>query len=204
MAALRVGRARFGMCSSGWGDVFSFWANVISFRPDVFTFRPDVFTLARDVFSFRRYALVGGGARKEGKMLSFGKLRTGLRGRRDDEDVSTLSGRCVQFLARCVSFSAECVQFPCECVHFGEGCVSDEGERVGEGQREENHGDRRRDAAGGSPQLNVTHYPAVVPTVNLGAKCKHGRSEPVHGRQETTDHVYRDQARDAGPPDPRA
>ena len=29
----------------------------------------------------------------------------------DDEDVSTLPGRCVQFWARCVNFLAECVQF---------------------------------------------------------------------------------------------
>ena len=82
-----------GMCSVGRGNVFSFGANVFSFWPDVFTFRPNVFTLAGQVFSFRWRALVGD------------------RGRRDDGDVSTLSGQCVQFLARCVNFPAECVQF---------------------------------------------------------------------------------------------
>ena len=66
------------MCSVGRGDVFSFWANVFSFWPDVFTFRPNVFTLAGEVFSFRRYALVGDGARKEGEIPSFDKLRTGF------------------------------------------------------------------------------------------------------------------------------
>ena len=120
-----------GMCSVGWGNVFSFWANVFSFWPEVFSFRPNVFTLAGEVFSFRRYAVVGDGAGKEGKTPSFGKLRTGLWGRRNDGAVSTRSGRCVQFLARCVNFSAECVQFPCECVHFGEGCVSEEAPVLG-------------------------------------------------------------------------
>ena len=55
------------MCSVGQSHVFSFWANVFSFWPDVFTFRPNVFTLVGEVFSFRRYALVGDGARKEGE-----------------------------------------------------------------------------------------------------------------------------------------
>ena len=55
------------MCSVGESHVFSFWANVFSFRPDVFTFRANVFTLAGEAFSFRRYALVGDGARKEGE-----------------------------------------------------------------------------------------------------------------------------------------
>ena len=82
-----------GMCSVGRGNVFSFGANV-------FSFWPDVFTLAGQVFSFRWRALVGD------------------RGRRDEGDVSTLSGQCVQFLARCVNFSAECVHFGGRCVQF--------------------------------------------------------------------------------------
>ena len=92
-----------GMCSVGRGNVFSFGANVFSFGPDVFTFRPNVFTLAGQVFSFRWRALVGD------------------RGRRDDGDVSTLSGQCVQFLARCVNFSAKCVHFGEECVQLSAG-----------------------------------------------------------------------------------
>ena len=52
--------------------------------------------------------------------------------------------------------------------------------RVVEARRD--HGDRRRDAAEGSSQLRVTHYPASFPIANLGSKCKHGRIELVHGR----------------------
>ena len=81
--------------------------------------------LAGEVFSFRRYALVGEGARKEGKIPHSTGSGRGLRGRRDDGDVSTLSGRCVQFLARCVQFWGECVQFRLEtgqeCVQFWPG-----------------------------------------------------------------------------------
>ena len=40
-----------GMCSVGWGNVFSFLPNVFSFWAKVFTFRPNVFTLAGEVFS---------------------------------------------------------------------------------------------------------------------------------------------------------
>ena len=93
------------MCSVGRADVFSFGGNVFSFWPNVFTFWRNVFILAGQVFSFRWRALVGD------------------RGRRDDGDVSTLSGQCVQFLARCVNFSGECVQFLAECVQFRGGCV---------------------------------------------------------------------------------
>ena len=49
-------RARLGMCSVGWGDVFSFWPNVFSFWPDVFSFWPNVFTFEGHVFSFLRRA----------------------------------------------------------------------------------------------------------------------------------------------------
>ena len=99
------------MCSVDEGNVFSFQANVFSFWPEVFTLRPNVFTLERQVFRIRRCA--------SSRTPPFGRLRAGLRGRRDDGDVSTLSGRCVKFLARCVNFSAECVQFRGQCVHFG-------------------------------------------------------------------------------------
>ena len=53
-------------------------ANVSSFWPDVSTFRPNVSTLAGDVSSFWRGGLVGDGARTEGEIRSFGKLRTGF------------------------------------------------------------------------------------------------------------------------------
>ena len=43
-----------GMCSVGWGDVFSFWANVFTFRPEVSTFRPNVSTLVGQVSSYGR------------------------------------------------------------------------------------------------------------------------------------------------------
>ena len=45
-----------GMCSVGWGDVFSFWVNVFTFRPNVFSFWVSVFTFEGDVFSVRRCA----------------------------------------------------------------------------------------------------------------------------------------------------
>ena len=93
-----VGRRGLG---AAW-DVFSrsgFGGNVFSFFKCVH-FPADVFTLAGQVFSFRWRALVGD------------------RGRRDEGDVSTLSGQCVQFLARCVNFSAECVHFGGRCVQF--------------------------------------------------------------------------------------
>ena len=96
----RRGLGAAWMCSLGRVNVFSFGGNVSSFRANVFTFRPNVFTLAGQVFSFRWRALVGD------------------RGRRDEGDVSTLSGQCVQFLARCVNFSAECVHFGGRCVQF--------------------------------------------------------------------------------------
>ena len=63
-------------------DVSSFRANVSSFWPNVFSFEGDVSTLAGDVSSFWRGALVGDGARTEGEIRSFGKLRTGFDGLR--------------------------------------------------------------------------------------------------------------------------
>ena len=65
------------MCSVGRADVFSFGANVSSFWPNVFTFEGNVSTLAGQVFSFGWGALVGDGARTEGEVPSFGKLRAG-------------------------------------------------------------------------------------------------------------------------------
>ena len=55
--------------------------------------------------------------------LGEGEERPRLRGRRDDGDVSTRSGRCVQFWARCVNFAAGCVQFRGQCVQFPAECV---------------------------------------------------------------------------------
>ena len=83
------------MCSVDEGNVFSFEANVFSFWPDVFTFRLNVFTFEGQVFSIRRNAAP---SRSPFDRL-FGSLRAGLRGRRDDGDVSTLLGQCVQFWA---------------------------------------------------------------------------------------------------------
>ena len=134
-----------GMCSVGRGNVFSFLPNVFSFRAKVFAFRPNVFTLAGEVFSCRRYALVGDGAWKEGespirqaqgrflRQAQDEPLRQAqdrFSGTRDDGDVSTRSGRCVQFWARCVNFSAECVQFRGQCVHSGGPCVQFSAARV--------------------------------------------------------------------------
>ena len=66
------------------------------------------------VFGGGRWLGIGdGGKARFAPSASSGQV---LRGRRDDGDVSTLSGQCVQFLARCVNFSAECVQYPAECV----------------------------------------------------------------------------------------
>ena len=46
-------------------------------------------------------------------------------------DVSTRSGRCVQFLAQCVNFPAECVQFRGQCVQFSPTCVHFMGDIMG-------------------------------------------------------------------------
>ena len=149
IGALGPGRGRRddGMCSVGrvnvfsfggdvssfWANVFSFGGNVFSFWPDVFTFRSNVFTLAGQVFSEEGERSEGRAVRRTWRKARFapsassGQASAGsgqvLRGRRDDGDVSTLSGQCVQFLARCVNFSAECVQSLPKCVQFPAECV---------------------------------------------------------------------------------
>ena len=67
--------ARTGMCSAGWGDVFSFWVNVFSFGANAFTFRPNVFTLAGEVFNEE-------GERSEGREERGGRRGAGALGRR--------------------------------------------------------------------------------------------------------------------------
>ena len=87
---LRAGSSGMaGMCSVGRGHVFSF-------SPNVFSFQADVFSLAGDVFSFRRHA-----SPLAAPSAGSGQIR---RGRRDDGDVSTRSGPCVQFRSECVHF----------------------------------------------------------------------------------------------------
>lgn len=78
------------------------------FAADVFSFRVNVFTFGPDVFSEEGERAEGRGVRRdeagEGIPRSAGSGQV-FGGRGDDGGVSTLSGRCVQFLARCVHFS---------------------------------------------------------------------------------------------------
>ena len=96
------------MCSVGWVNVFSF-GRMCSVS-------------GRMCSLLRAMCSVFGGARPPSRPPSAGSGQV-LRGRRNDGEVSTLSGQCVQLLARCVNSSAECVQFLGGCVQFRGGCV---------------------------------------------------------------------------------
>ena len=124
---------------AGPSDVFSFRPNVFSFRPDVFTFRANVFTLAGEAFSFRRYALVGDGARKEGEDALLRQAQDRLReaqgsspstGSGQGSGDAGMTGMCPLCQANVSSFLPDVSSswpdvshFSAECVHFGGGGV---------------------------------------------------------------------------------
>ena len=61
-----------------------------------------------------------------------------FRGRRDEGDVFSRSGRCVQFPGECVQFLARFVHFRGQCVHFGgRGVQFSAYALVGDGARKE-------------------------------------------------------------------
>ena len=119
------------------------------------------------------------GWRREGGRVREAAHTQEGRGRREDGDVFSPLGRCVQFLGECVQFSRQCVHFPAECVHFwGRGSV-EEGERA-EGRRV------RRDAEGGGRRLGP------VPSAGSGKGLRETPARgPRTGWERTSTHKGR-------------
>ena len=69
--------ARFGMCSVGWGDVFSFLGGCVQFRARCVHFPAECVQFGGRGVQIWRYAPDGDGARKEGEIPLSDKLRAG-------------------------------------------------------------------------------------------------------------------------------
>ena len=161
------------MCSLGRGNVFSFSPNVFSFGLNVFSFGLNVFTFGGNVFSlagqvFSEEVEKGERSGVESRSRPSASSGLALRGRREDgqsgalgvgERGSSLGGWGVWPGFAGPRLRAAQATGPAK----GKAGLTerrravDDIVRVVEARR--GRGDRRCDAAKGSSQLNVTHYP---------------------------------------------